>query len=504
MPDTELTVMRVGRNPITHVGVVHDARVETMSWELNRPGTMSYTIPISGYDPADLAPIADELQVWRPGDAEPIWWGLPQRIGRAGETVKVDSIDLLYYPDKAFFGPPLLQYLDNPDFENNITDWTEVDPGGDLTVSVSTTTRARGAKAARLVSVAGFEYLEQQVTIVDAGPPGFLRAVTLSAWYYIESIFSPGAGNRGLQVEVQTPSGTEFFARALTMSSPTGQWVRQEIKDLYFPTGATTDFFVRLPSILGTIVWDATGLRERTFVGRDTAVEDYNTIIGDIIGYASAKNGWEMGYDGAPTGVSDRRLYAEDEHGNIGAALQEYVDRDLADYSIEPDNGGLDRNFTLYHPRRGAFKPLATALDTDLVAYDLPTDGTNVRTGVRVLGRGTGVSREVAYAEDTTGTDGLLLEHVEQAGQNVPLISLDDIADSLLDCMSVPGIEGSITVRASQAARFLPPNVNVGDRLDIIVDYPGVSERYRVLGQTWTPPNGQVTLAVTQSASGGS
>jgi hypothetical protein len=397
--------------------------------------------------PIAVFPGAREIQIWR--DQECIWWGWPTSATFDAKQLHITGAGLLFPFSKRNFGPVLVNYLVNPQFEQpapggTVPGWTKsgVTASCINAASNSAWPILLGGQAVLLVQanpdVDTFIYQE---VAVAGGEQGLF--FDLSAWVYLVpgTTYGDAFAQRGLYIQF-TPTGggapTDVEIQQITTATGQGTWVRLETGVLV-PPGMTGTLQVRLYAPQGYTIWDACNLTVEESRGSAPTGSDVQQIIANIVEYAqeaaSGKSPLAITFQGPVTGKSLIRIYQFSDNAGILDALNEFPTIGACDFEITWDRNGHQRAFTIYVPAKGHI------LYNEVLEIDLGTitdlqgtiDGTATSTTVRVLGQGSsGSSQDIGYAAfpsslgGRTCTDGFIA-----LGSNVVTGSLDFTPDDV-------------------------------------------------------------------------
>jgi Big-like domain-containing protein len=495
--------------------VLNDAETNgPIRWELNQPGSFSFSVPVASTDAQQIAPLTRELQIWR--RKRLIWWGVIIRTSVTDLTrYEVQCMGLLWYFSKRFFGRAAREnWLQNGSFdEGNLRGW---DPVGVTAQAVTEWGARPGVTYQANLDQQGSgddTFITQSVLL----PRG--KVWTLSAWYHIRldtTWVGPAYDGRGLFVERLVPdlSGVDEIKFDVIEDETVRGVFHRSVLQFTSPPDRETLYRVRLyatrhtnptpdaPRPPGGIIWDHVQLV--AMESSSWPYADIATILAGIISHAQdpafQKSNLNITAATAPTGVILDRTYQHADHRNIGDALQEFADQGLCDFDITYDAGGRTRAFRSYAPRKGSLRGDLTLELGGLIKRvgTIDSDGSAVATNVVIMGEGNGPDREEAGAYDTSGTDGLVLESFEaaQAGTHHDLLPL--IASERLmrrrAVVEIPQLTLDVAV--------LDAGVTTGDVLPVLIQLPNYSidDSYRIVAMELNPESDE--LVATFNAEG--
>jgi hypothetical protein len=444
--------------------------------------------------PMNMIPGAREIQIWR--DQECIWWGWPTSATFDAKQVHLTCAGLLYPFSRRNFGPVLVNYLKNPQFEQpapggpgDVPGWTvsgvsawpinSVNPWGAPILL--------GSQAILLQQAdAGVDtYIEQNIAVDTTAPGDIGLFFDLSAWCYImPGTYGDALDQRGLFVQLVV-GGVSIDVEVATITVDTGQgnWVRLET-GIDVPPGISGTLNVRLYAPQGLTVWDATNLSVEESRGSAPNGSDVRTIMEIIVTYASQANDDPTGarrpsYNtakselatpttGPLTGTNLIRVYQFSDNSGILDALNEFPTIGVCDFEVTWDATGHFRQFQVFPPAKGLIK-YNYALEIDLGAItDLEgsVDGTQTTTASSFLGQGSsGSSEDIGYAAfpsflgGKTCVDGFIAQ-----GSNTVTATLDFTDDDIgkpIYCLTpgvIPIASTIDTVISSTQCTFVNPS----------------------------------------------
>lgn len=406
-----------------------------------------------------------EVQFWRNGVCR--WWGVPlnaQLESRA--ALRFDCVGLLWWITRRFYGPVLNNYWDpNADFEDPIplNHWTPVG----VTAAVSPTWRALGTQSAKLTqAAAGVDsYLRRRHTTDTTAQPVFFAAKALlhipaAGWV------GPAFQERGLYLEAhQTPGGPLIPGVAPQWASITETTPRGHHRPVRLETGITVpqgypnaevEGRLYAPGHTGGMYWDATAIATEESVGSTVTPEPSNIVVTRVMQYiqavAQGKSSFHMPVtDDAAVFAALVRIYQFHQHGNVFESLLEYPRIGNLEFDVVWPPDGSSRSLHLWPGRRGVAKPASVISYPGNVV--LPggygVRAGNVTTSSRWLGSGEGADREIGWAVDTSGMDGIILESSDTAPLESAIDSLKGLAVEDLFRKRKPSKTPEATLRAA-------------------------------------------------------
>jgi hypothetical protein len=478
-------------------GEVENARIGSVTFELNGAGGLDFTLPVTDPDCTLIQP-GREVQLYRGNQL--LFWGpvVRQQIGL--DEASYQCAGLLWYFERRFMGrADRTNLLVNGDFEASEASWTfEAGVGH----SISFTTKVEGAKSLRLAgSVADHgQHAEQVYTHTTAYHPDG-DAVIVSAWVYVPSAdYLGGAVNdiglvvvhKRAGVVIGTPDVAEIGDDFVM-----DQWVPLEVLAGAVKAGDTVE--VQLFPPHGVAFYDlvtATLMESLSFwPGQDVA-----TIVAGIVNYAQdngvfthGKSDLNIGTAGAATGVVKDVTYQFAEHRNIADAIFEYVREGVIDVDIAITPTA--RTFTTYAPRKGHYRSdLPLTLDTTVADFSWSWDGEAAATSVVVLGPGDGPDRPEGGATDTTAIGGLTLEWVEVAPDDVTVGGLDDRAAQRLRI----GVNPAVIEATTLPGVGIIGQLQTGDTVPVAISRGplAINTTYRAVAVTVNPHTDQATVTL--------
>lgn len=413
------------------------------------PGEASWTV--SPFEPG-LAELRKEhlagfreVQLWDLAGDKCRWWGVPLTFDlEDAQTMRYRARDLKWHLLRRFTGPIRNNlWSPNPDFEDDLDEWTAV--GSGLTATASSEWKALGTKSAKLVqTTAGVDsFLRRRVTITTTTDPVFYAAKALLR---VLSAGWGGAalGERGLYLELQESAGGALVAgvdprwAAINEATP-----RDSFDPVYLETGITapaglTDACIegRLYAPEGTAYYDHTGLFTEESVGSALDGDPVDVVFTALTNYANdpawGKSGLAIpvtvvGGSG-PDIIRHHQFYRSE---NILELMNQYVREGLLEWDFEWPDDGSERGITVWTAGRGSVIPSGTfkiQFPGNVTSLRYGADGTQVTTKARFTGRGSKATQDVYEAEDTSQMGGLTLESVDSAPDSTPTDGLYRLA----------------------------------------------------------------------------
>lgn len=471
-------VVKVVQNDGTVLETLNDIAFDQVTWELNGPGSMDFTV--HNYDTTFTATdiLTNEVQLWRNGTF--LWWGVPVRAEATPTRVRVSCRGLLWYFSRRFIGDAdRTNYLSNPEFNGNLTSWT----AQNTTATAVTTQRILGTHSAQLVQATAQQdaYLHQTFSITGTA---IGTLVVVVAWYRITSTgwLGEAINKRGLTVSRKTGSTIhESSVYEIDGASPRDAWQRAEVS-VWVPPGTTNDIQVRLYSPGGTIHWDATSATIMESLSNYNA--DQTDIASQIVLHlqdtAYGKSDLAIATSTPASGVlRDRHYQHADHHSGMRALAEFTLLEDGFDFDVAVTS--TTRTFTTYYPRKGGTPSQLDFTAARLSDWTLRIDGEAACSSITVLGDGDGPDREEGAAVDDTVFGGLILEDVIMAPPGAPIDSLDARAEEALRLRKKAQVLTVVVpaVDADNAITYIG-NIAVGD-----VGTPTLAEGFSTVAGNW-------------------
>lgn len=433
----------------TVFGQVDDARIGSVTFELNGTGGLDFSIPTTDPDASLIQP-GREVQLYR-GD-QLLFWGpiVRQQIGL--DEASYQCAGLLWYFEHRYMGKAdRTNQLVNGDFEAGETGWTF---NNGVTHSIDFTRKVEGAKSLLLEGSTAdhVEYASQVYThTLQYHPDG--DWIIISAYVWVPSVDYLGGAlddtglvaiHKRAGVTIGEPSIAEIGNDTLK-----DRWIALEVLATGVLEGDTVE--VQLYPPHGTAYYDlvtATFMESLSFWPGD----DVANIVAGIVDYSQdrldfvhGKSDLNIDHAGALTGVTKDLTYQFADHRGIADAILEFVragEIDI-DFAITPTTRAL----TTYHPRKGNSRPdLPLTLDTTVADFSWSWDGESAASSVVILGPGDGPDRPEGGASDPTLFGGLTLEWVESATDDDTIGGLDTRAADRLRVGSNPTIIEATTL----------------------------------------------------------
>lgn len=458
---------------------------------LSDPGSFRFSVPISDRQAVRLRPGRREVLVWL-GDRL-VWAGrvVFRRLSDDLTRYEIDCEGLLSYFEKRVFGKAgRTNRLVNGSFDTgNLQGWQ----AEGVTANVVTEWGAKPGQTHQVnlwQAVPGVDTFLRQTITVDGG-----NLFTLSAWFHLRGDAEwagPALDGRGLYVERRSPDGatvedSQFFAitddtrrgvferATLTIDTPPG---RNSILDVRLYAPAFVNPNPTPPRPPGGIIWDqvsVTAMESSSWSHADMA-----TIMNGIVAHAQdpayGKSDLNITPAATPTGVFLDRAYQHAEHDEILGALTEFPDAGLCDIEVQSTNHGTSRLFKIHYPRRGrdltgvyTFELDAAGGIRKLVA--LEEDGNKIKNAVIMQGEGSGPERDEASAVDTSMTDGIVYESVEQSDVGANHDLLPNLAAEAVARGRKAPLVPQIVLDLSWADKL-----EVGDKVSVYLDIVGVND----------------------------
>jgi hypothetical protein len=477
---------------------IADARVDSLSWELNGPGSCTISLPTTHVDAALLIP-GREIQVYDGTDL--LWWGPIVRPQGGLDESSWQCAGLLWYFQHRFMGrADRVNQITNGDFEDGETDWT-FHNGVTHSIDSSPPAGGPGGDALLLEGMsADHDGYAEQVWTHPAGGYPTGDYLTLAVWVYIPSADYIGgaASDLGL-VAIHADSGGNFIGNGIVEigdDTPKDQWIALETGVPNVKEDDTVT--VRLFPPHGTAYFDLVTLTymESLSFGGLTDYVEVTDIIEGIVAYAQDRAPYDFDHgksdlnidgDGDDTGVTRNRTYQFEEHRNILDATLEFVRDGTCDISIEITS--TTRTFTVWPkstdtrtPKlgKGVLYGTTLELDVNLAGFTYAQDLEQAASSVILLGPGDGPDRPEGGAIDASFVGGAFTsEIVEQAPDTATIGQLDDRAAERLAVAARPELLEVTTLPGAGVIGDLA----VGDTVPIVISrgWVDIDDTYRVV-----------------------
>ena len=450
----------------------------TIHERLRPPTSASFVIGVKDPQALAIKVLERDLRIRRNG--QPFFWGpiTGVRAGRA--TMQVDAHDPFWHLLDQYFGPIQNNYLTNSNGEQGTTGWTAV--GTALTVDGADFVRPNpGSQAGQSFVMEGTAvdadaYMGQSFTVTSNVDQPVV--FTLKGHAKVEVWNGAAFEERGLWVARSGDPANPVWD-PLTADATVGKWEPYEV-EVTVPANSTETLDVRAYRNNGRIRWGALSVTVYESTGTGTKPEDAIHPINRVIDYAQSSTAGpshgplNISRAGGLTGVNIEIHYQFAEHGNIGRALLDYVDKGICDLGVVY---GAGRTLEVFSPRRGTFRP-DVLLDIDpagsLADFDYAVDAEQTHSAVRYLGTGDGPDREIGYAVDTSQTGGIVRERVETAPPEATVADLDRLAREELSRAKAPVRVPTLTTHEQSGE--LIPKLLLGDAARCRIDHGGVQE----------------------------
>lgn len=478
-------------------GQVDDARIGSVTFELNGAGGLDFTIATTDPDTALCQP-GREVQLYRGNQL--LFWGPIVRHQIGLDEASYQCSGLLWYFQRRFMGKAdRTNLLTNGDFEAGENGWTF---NGGVTHSVDLTRKVEGAKSVRLTGATDdhVQYASQTYTHTTAYHPDG-DAVIVSAWVFVPSADYLGGAldDFGLVARHRNTDGDIIDAQVAEIGDDTvqEQWIPLEVAVTAVKAGETVDVLLFPPH--GVANYDLvtlTLMESLSFWPGD----DVADIVAGIVDYAQdngifthGKSDLNIETAGAATGIIKDVTYQFVEHRNVADSILEYVQ--AGDIDIDIALTPTTRTFTTYHPRKGHHRAdLLLTLDTTVADFSYSWDGEAAASSVIILGPGDGPDRPEGTATDTTFLGGLTLEWVESAADDTTVGGLDDrAAERLRVGVNPEVIEATMLPNAGVVGQLQP-----GDTAPVNLTWGplAVSSTYRAVRVALDPNTDQATVTL--------
>jgi hypothetical protein len=480
----------------TAYGTLDNAKVTSLSWELNGAGAAAISLATTDPDAA-LMVSGREVQIYLTGVTDPIFWGPIVRPQAGLNETTWQCAGLLWYFGKRFMGrADRTNLLVNGDFEDDENDWSF----SSVTHSIDTATVNDGTKSLELEGTAA-DHVGNAYQIWTHGVGGYPTGdfVAASTWVYIPSAdYVGGALNDfGLVAIHKDADGNAIDAGVAEISDDTAKdaWIPLETGVNNVLEGHTVE--VRLFPPHGVAFFDTVTLTFMESLGAPSSeipTTDVTDIIGGIVEYAQDRFAFNHGKSdlnidpgGAPSGVDRAVWYQFAEHRNILDAILEYVRQGICDISIEVTT--TTRTFMVWPksadsrtPKLGKGAAYATTLELDVNVADFTwaEDLENGASSVVLLGPGDGPDRPEGGASDSSLVGGAFtLEIVEQAPDNTTVGQLDVRAQERLKVAARPEVFDVTTLPGAGVIGDL----QVGDTVPVVISHGwlDIDDDYRVV-----------------------
>lgn len=425
-----------------------------------------------------------------------VFWGVmvSASCGPDDSAVTVQCAGLNWYFSRRFVDRARTNLLDNPEFEDDLDFWTS----SGTTASAVSSPRRLGAQSAQLVQAStGVDTHLHQSFSHTGSTIGDL--IIVAAWFYIDSWSGAAIDARGLYVEGDDGSDirdVQFFR--IDDSTPRDTWQRAETA-IWVPPGETWTIDVRLYSIGGTIIWDATQAVLMESIGLFGG--DVAALAEDVVLYlqdSTYKSDLNIGVDCPNIGVTlPVKFWQFAEHARGDTALGEL--ETYLDWWID-----YDATTRTFHTAAQRGSDLTGSVELtpdheDVIAIGLGKDATVTESRTTVYGDGDGPDREEATVTETSALpDGLILEGVYAAPPGTEIDHLHAKATELnvqknhvLTLPSVAVTLGSTTDTA----------VGVGDTIsfDIYDGWADAVGDFRVFSRDVAPAARTVTYELREA-----
>lgn len=476
-------------------GTLSDAaRIGTITQVLNGAGTVDITLPTSHADTALLLP-GREVQILNGADV--VLWG---PIVRPKKTLRQSTWQIagcLWYLGRRHMGrADRVNLLTNGDFEAGETGWSFA---GGVTHSIDTVHFVEGTQSLELEGATDDHdsYAHQTYTHNQSHPEG--DYLTLSAYVYVSGADYLGGAisDRGLLIVHRNAAGKALNYDVAEIGDATvnNEWIPLEVGVPYVKQDDTVQVVLYPPH--GVAYWDLVTLTamESLSFGYPDGV-DVATVIEGIVLYAQdlgpfthGKSDLNIAVDAAATGVLKEIAYQFAEHRNILDALMEYVRRGVVD--IDMVYTTTTRTLTTYTPK-GSLFGTTLELDVNLADFTWSWDGERAAGDVVVLGEGDGPDRPEGGATDPTFLNGITLEIVESAADDVTVGELDQQAAETLTVAKNPEIFDVVTMPGAG----IIGNIHTGDTVSVLIPLADIDDVYRVVSIAIDPYMDQATITL--------
>lgn len=454
----------------TVFGTLSDAaRVGPVASELNAPGSVTITIPTTHADALLMLP-GREVQILDGTDI--VFWGpiVRPQAGLVESTWQCQS--LLWYFQRRFFGTAdRVNLILNGGFEDDEDNWTFHD-GVSHSVETDPTYVLEGAQSSELNGTTAdhVQHAMQVYTHVTQYHP-LGDAVTVSVWVNVPSAgYLGGAFDDWGLLARHLVAGAVVDAKfeVIDDDTPQDQWFQLEVVLPGVKAGDTVE--VRLYPPHGTAFYDdvtVTLMESLAFGGTEVG-----EIIEGIVDYAQdngpfthGKSDLNITADADTTTKFVVRTYLFSEHRNIAEAILEFAGQGVVDIDFELTP--TTRTLRAYFPGKGDVFATPLVFDTNLAGFSWSWDGDRAASSVVTLGPGDGPDRPEGGAVDPTFLDGLSLEIVESAADDVTIGELDNQAKETLSVAARPEILEVTTLPGTG----IIGNLFVGDYVTVTIQH---------------------------------
>jgi hypothetical protein len=485
MPDYKVFVVNQNGTPYAGSGAsgeLPNARVSRLSWELDSPGAAEISLATTDSDAA-LMLLGREVQIYRDGITDPIWWGPIVRPQAGLNETTWQCAGLLWYFAHRFMGrADRVNQLTNGDFEAGETGWTF--HGVTHSVNTNMTYVLEGTKSEKLTGATAdhVTYMSQTWTHPAGGyPTGDF--ITGSVWVWVSAADYVGGAieDFGLVLRRRNAGGeivdAQWEAGRIDDDTPRDQWVPLEVGIANVVEGDTVEMLLFPPH--GVAYFDLATLTfmESLSFGYPPPGVDVADIVAAIVDYAQdnlagfshGKSDLNIGTAGSATGTIRQIAYQFAEHRNILDAILEYVRQGVIDVDIAIT--ATTRTFTTYAPQKGSLYGTTLELDVNVADFTSSHDLEQGASSAILLGPGDGPDRPEGGAIDTSFVGGAFTsEIVEQAPDNTTVGQLDLRAAERLKVAARPEALEVTTLPGAGVIGTL----TVGDTVPVLIDYGSV------------------------------
>lgn len=483
-------------------------------FELNNWGTFEFLISTLDAQASEVCgrEIEREVQLWRDGKC--LWWGVivgSYTLDESMDWTRVQCYGLEWYFSQRSFGPIQVNYATNGSFESGLSGW----PATNCTAAVDTSWKVTGTQSARLT--AADDNLDSYISqsIVVSGHADQAVAYKVSASFRIDPSVTwngPALYERGLYLEriVAGVVQDDYLWEPITNDTKRdGSEVHIETPGaVSVPAGQTQTIQVRAYCPGGAINWDRIEVVAEESVSTPILGEDAATLLERVVVHyaqrGTGKDDLNIGFAYTPTGKHVFRAYQFYDHGNIWEAVSEYVTSGVCDVGVVWNDSGTQRTFTIWPKSsggRGSLKPdlqldLSDGINNRIAKMSYAVDGTQAGNKVRAVGPGSGSTRAVAEATDTSFTGGVVMERVLNAPMETPASGLVGFAAEELERTKRPPRVPKFTVHKNAGAVI--GQLGLGDTVPVVIDYGWVQENTtrRAVGISIDPMTDTLDLTV--------
>lgn len=513
--ERDVTVVVLDRATGEVQGELVNLEPDEVSWVRNGYGEMIWTIPTShpAFDLVWGRELKSEVQLWRYGDVDPLWWGVivdSQASEQAGGDVRFLAIEVPWYLEPRYIGRAgRVNYAKNGSMESPFSadvynNWVAVG-----------VTMARGGE--HKFDGAWGMTLEQTTPKVDTyahqliGLPAGDQVLTVVAHFHIHNDtpwpFEEALNGYGVRADLIKP-GNVYSHKAGYGISPRfghkkGDSGRAEFTISTGPTWTGGHMDLRLYAPQGRITYD--GVQVVLMESLSLPQTDQTTILQEILEHAQdpamgkrdagvpgsdIRLGWDP--TNAPSGVRRDFVAQFADHVNVLDAMQDLaVPADGVDWRFRYTK--TERLLETIFPRGvlQAQYPLVYHDDSpgNTARFTYERRGRQVRTSVLALGDGEGPDRREGWAKDTTDYEGLILEELADFSESTIGSDLTALAQGALNAkkyvVKVISAETQLPLLGNvKPSDAVPVRIKTKDGINFLKDLVINEMRYRPASKT--------------------